>query len=60
MSLETGFSDSTRDTLTSLGHREIVTAVSCGMGATIAVRDSETGVLATGGDPRRACYAIGW
>ncbi|MCH9010999.1 MAG: gamma-glutamyltransferase family protein [Chloroflexi bacterium] len=60
VSLEAGFSDSTRDALAGLGHREIVTAASCGMGATIAVRDPETGVLATGGDPRRACYAIGW
>ena len=60
VSLETGFPDGTTEALTRLGHREIVAVATCGMGATIAVRDPETGVLATGGDPRRACYAIGW
>ena len=31
-----------------------------GMGATVARRDPQTGVLAAGGDPRRPSYAIGW
>jgi hypothetical protein len=30
------------------------------MGATITWRDPATGILATGADPRRACYALGW
>ena len=40
-----------------MGHK-IARAVDCGMGATVSVRDSETGYLSTGADPRRACYAI--
>jgi len=38
----------------------VVRATVCGMGATITVRDLETGVMSAGADPRRACYAIGW
>ena len=45
--------------LSELGH-EIVEAATCGMGATIAKRDSATGVLAASADPRRACYAMGY
>jgi gamma-glutamyltranspeptidase/glutathione hydrolase len=59
-SVEHGFSDSTLDALRDLGHNEIVTVATCGMGATITRRDPETGALAAGSDPRRACHAIGW
>jgi gamma-glutamyltranspeptidase/glutathione hydrolase len=59
LSLEAGFSDSTRDALQRLGHKPVSASV-CGMGATITHRNPETGVLATGADPRRASYAIGW
>ena len=59
LSVEHGVPAETRDSLARLGH-EIVLAAACGMGATVARRDPVTGVLSTGGDPRRACYAIGW
>ena len=57
LDLEEGFPESTGDALRALGHK-IERAVNCGMGATVSVRDTETGVLSTGGDPRRACYAL--
>ena len=59
LELEPGFPSETADSLRALGH-EVVRAEICGMGATVARRDPDTGVLSTGGDPRRACYAIGW
>ena len=59
LSLEQGISAETAAALDALGHRTKQSAV-CGMGATVAHRDPNTGVLSTGGDPRRACYAIGW
>ena len=59
LSLEKGFPDSTWQALQALGHR-LVPATVCGMGATITRRDPQTGVMATGADPRRSCYALGW
>ncbi len=59
LSLEDGFSDSTWERLQALGHRLVPAAV-CGMGATVARRDPQSGVMATGSDPRRSCYALGW
>ena len=59
LAVEAGIPEETRDSLRSLGH-EIAEVASCGMGATVARRDPDTGVLSVGGDPRRACYAIGW
>ena len=59
LSLEKGFPDSTWEALKALGHR-LVPATVCGMGATITRRDPQTGVMATGSDPRRSCYALGW
>ncbi|MCH8109134.1 MAG: gamma-glutamyltransferase family protein [Chloroflexi bacterium] len=59
LSLESGIPASTADALKALGHQTKESAV-CGMGATVSHRDPNTGVLSTGGDPRRACYAIGW
>ncbi len=59
LSLESGFSESTWERLQTLGHR-LVPATVCGMGATVARRDPQTGVMATGSDPRRSCYALGW
>ena len=56
--LEPGIPDSTADALRARGH-EIGWAANCGLGATVSVRDQGTGNLSTGGDPRRACYAIG-
>ena len=55
--LEPGIPETTAEALRDLGHR-IERAVDCGMGATVSVRDPETGHLSTGADPRRACYAI--
>ena len=59
LSLEAGFPAVTVDALSRLGH-DIARAGVCGMGATVARRDPETGVLSTGADPRRACYALSW
>ena len=59
LDLEAGIPESTAEKLRSLGHK-IERVVDCGMGATVARRDSENGVLSTGADPRRACYALGW
>ena len=59
LSVEPGIPRSTVDALTALGHRVVARDV-CGMGATVAHRDSESGVLSTGADPRRASYALSW
>ena len=58
LSLEPGIAGRTAEALRSLGH-EAVTSLTCGMGATVSHRDPDTGVMSTGGDPRRASYAIG-
>ena len=55
--LEQGIPETTAEDLRALGHR-IERAVDCGLGATVSLRDPETGHLSTGADPRRACYAI--
>ena len=59
LSLEPGFPAETADALSRMGH-EVARAGVCGMGATVARRDPGTGVLSTGADPRRACYALSW
>ena len=59
LSVEPGIPDRTVESLRALGH-EIVSSTTCGMGATVARRDPETGVLSSGGDPRLAAYAIAW
>ena len=59
LSVERGIQTDTVQALEALGHR-VVRAATCGLGATVARRDPETGVLSSGGDPRRASYAIGW
>ena len=58
LDLEPGIPERTADTLRAMGH-DIDRAVNCGLGATVSVRDLRTGYLSTGGDPRRACYAMG-
>ena len=58
LSLEPGIAGRTAEALRGLGH-EAVTSLTCGMGATVSHRDPDTGVMSTGGDPRRASYAIG-
>jgi gamma-glutamyltranspeptidase/glutathione hydrolase len=59
LSVEEGISSSTVDVLFDLGHT-VVRADVCGMGATVTRRDIGNGVLSTGADPRRACYALSW
>jgi gamma-glutamyltranspeptidase/glutathione hydrolase len=59
LDLEHAIPESTAEKLRSLGHK-IERANSCGLGATVARRDTENGVLSTGADPRRSCYALGW
>ena len=58
LDLEQGIPESTADALRAKGH-DIDWAANCGLGATVSVRDPQTGHLSTGGDPRRACYAMG-
>ena len=58
LDLEHGIPETTAEELRARGHR-IARAVDCGMGATVSVRDPQTGYLSTGADPRRACYAMG-
>ena len=59
LALEPEFPAETADELRAMGHN-IVTVSDAGMGATISRRDPDNGVLSSGGDPRRACYAIAW
>ena len=59
LGVEPGISQSARYELSAMGH-DVVTVGSAGMGATVSTRDPDTGVLASSGDPRRACYAIAW
>ena len=59
LDLEEGVPEETAQALRALGHK-IERVATCGMGATVARRDPDTGTLSTGGDPRRACYALGW
>lgn len=59
LAVEATFPEETVERLRSLGH-EVVRYSACGMGATVALRNPDTGILSAGGDPRRACYAIGW
>jgi len=58
LDLEPGISESTADALRARGH-EIDWTANCGLGATVSVRNPQTGSLSTGADPRRACYAMG-
>ncbi len=59
LAVETGIPQITRDELASMGH-QIVTVDGAGVGATVSTRNPTTGVLASSGDPRRACYALAW
>ncbi len=59
LDLETGIPESTAEELRALGHK-IVRPLNCGAGATVARRDAANGVMSTGADPRRSCYALGW
>ncbi|MXX00144.1 MAG: hypothetical protein F4Z79_00760, partial [Acidimicrobiia bacterium] len=59
LSLEAGIQASTAGTLEEMGHKTVRADV-CGVGATVTHRDPESGLLSTGGDPRRPCYALSW
>ena len=59
LDLEEGIPEGTAQALRALGHK-IERVDNCGMGATVGQRDPDTGALSTGGDPRRASYALGW
>ena len=58
LELEDGFPQSTIDALEARGHK-MAHSANCGLGATVSVKDTKTGNLSTGADPRRACYAMG-
>ena len=57
LDLEHAIPETTAEVLRAMGHK-IARTVDCGLGATVSVRDPETGHLSTGADPRRACYAL--
>lgn len=57
LDLEQAIPETAAAELRAMGHR-IARTVDCGMGATVSVRDPQTGHLSTGADPRRACYAL--
>lgn len=59
LTVEAGFPEDTLARLRVLGH-EVEEVSACGLGATVARFDRDNGVMSTGADPRRACYAIGW
>ena len=59
LQVEESFPADTVSALEAMGH-EVARSVTCGLGATVARRDPETGAMSSGGDPRRASYAIGW
>jgi len=57
LNVERGIPPSTREALGALGHT--VTEIgACGIGAIVARRDPETGVVSAGADPRRPTYAL--
>jgi gamma-glutamyltranspeptidase / glutathione hydrolase len=57
LSVEPGIPERTRAELQALGHTiEVVGA--CGVGAVVTRRDTDTGVLSAGADPRRPTYAL--
>tara|TARA_Y100000588_G_scaffold58868_1_gene57467 strand:- start:400 stop:2211 length:1812 start_codon:yes stop_codon:yes gene_type:complete len=58
LALEEGFDEIVSQELKELGH-QVVNTATCGMGATVAKLNPETGIMAAGADPRRACYAVG-
>ena len=58
LDLEPGIPESTAEALAAKGH-VIARTATCGLGATVSVRDPQTGNLSTSGDPRRSCYALG-
>ena len=58
LELESGIPESTADALAARGHK-VTRSANCGLGATVSVKDTKTGNLSTGADPRRACYALG-
>jgi gamma-glutamyltranspeptidase/glutathione hydrolase len=59
LALEDELSQTVADELELMGH-QIVRAATCGMGGTVTTKNLDNGVLATGADPRRSCYALGW
>ncbi len=59
LDLEAAIPEDTARALAALGHK-VERAANCGLGATVGRRDPRTGVLSTGADPRRACYALAW
>jgi gamma-glutamyltranspeptidase/glutathione hydrolase len=57
LNVEPGIPQATRAELTALGHA-VTDIGACGIGAIVARRDPETGVLMAGADPRRPTYAL--
>jgi gamma-glutamyltranspeptidase / glutathione hydrolase len=59
LNVEPGIPERTRAELRALGHTVVETGA-CGVGAVVARRDPQTGVLSAGADPRRPTYALAW
>ncbi|HEU5193110.1 MAG TPA: gamma-glutamyltransferase [Methylomirabilota bacterium] len=57
LNVEPGIPQATRAELAALGHA-VTDIGACGIGAIVARRDPETGVLMAGADPRRPTYAL--
>jgi gamma-glutamyltranspeptidase/glutathione hydrolase len=59
LNLEQTFPQAVAQQLTAWGHK-VSRVGACGIGAIVAERDPQSGVLMGGADPRRPTYAIGW
>jgi gamma-glutamyltranspeptidase/glutathione hydrolase len=57
LNVERAIPEGTRTQLRALGH-QVTEIGACGIGAVVARRDSRTGVLSAGADPRRPTYAL--
>jgi gamma-glutamyltranspeptidase/glutathione hydrolase len=59
LNVEAAIAESTRAELRALGHT-VIEIGACGIGAVVTRRDSDSGVLSAGADPRRPTYALAW
>ena len=59
LSIEEGIDPDTIYELKVKGHKVVKSTV-CGLGATVTTRNTDTGVMSAGADPRRSCYTLAW
>ena len=60
LNLEPGISEEAGSRLREMGHKVVRVEHDSGIGAIVAQRDPETGVMCAGADPRRPTYAVAW